>query len=192
MLASSGDGVESILRFGSSGPSLVTQIPPPPASKFAPANPDAIAIGPNGEIGVIRMPSGSEPPSDLDPAWLVLPGPRLLPLAPWSTAVAADDPACAQDTGAYRATIQTIGPWIRSTARPFPDGTITGMTARVRWSPSRVCIEAVEIPESTAYTSTYVASETLIIATFGPNAAGRVSLELGSEARAPLTCSLKP
>lgn len=191
-LAAGDEGEETILRFGATGAAEVAKIPAPPALRLAPANPDAIAVGPRGEIAVVRMPSGSEPPSLADPALLILPGPRVTALAPWSTAVPADDPACAGDTDAYRATLQTIGPWVRVVGQPFPDGSIVGMTARVRWSAARVCVEAVEVVESTSLTALSTPTETLVIATFGPGAAGRATLAAGSEARAPLSCALSP
>ena len=185
-------GEEILFRLGPSGASEVARLPAPPASQQAPANPDAVAIGPRGEIAILRTPSGSEPPSAGDPALLILPGPRVTALAPWSAAVPADDPACANDPDAYRATIQTVSPWVRIAGRPFPDGAVSGMTARVRWSPTRVCVEAIEVPESTGVGLQGATTETVVIATFAPNAAGRSTLELGSEARAPLSCALSP
>lgn len=64
----------TILQFGASGAAEVAKIPAPPASRLAPANPDAIAVGPRGEIAVLRTPSGSEPPSVADPGAVDLAG----------------------------------------------------------------------------------------------------------------------
>ncbi len=104
----------------------------------------------------------------------------------------ADDPACANDPQAYRATIQTVASWVRIAGRTFADDATSGMTARVRWSPARVCVEAIEVPESVGASPSGTPTETIAIATFSPSAAGRASIEIGSEARAPLSCALAP
>ena len=93
------DAAEQILRW--TGPVLAPlfEVPPPPLASYYPTNPDAIAIGPHGEIGVLRTPSGGEPPTKDDAALLYLPGQAPAPLAAWSTLVLADDPACKADPG---------------------------------------------------------------------------------------------
>ncbi len=111
---------------------------------FYPGNPDAIAIGPKGDIAIVRTASGSEPASELDPALLVVPGSKPKALAPWSKLVLATDPACAADTTGYRTTLQLIGPWIR-TASPDLRVEEGPMLARVKWSESRVCLEGLEV-----------------------------------------------
>lgn len=184
-LAVPDEGDEVILRFGPAGVTEIARLPAPPEGRFAPSNPDALALGPRGEIAVIRTPSGASPASSGDPALLIAPGPRLTALAPWSSAVTADDPSCAQTDDAYRAILQTATSWLRIAGRPIADAATSGMTARVRWSPSRLCIEAVEVPESSDGSA-----ETIVVATFAPNAAGRSDIELGSESRAPLSCAL--
>ena len=82
--------------------------------------------------------------------------------------------------------------FVRLAGRPFADGATSGMTARVRWSPTRVCIEAIEVPESTGSSPWLTATETTVIASFAPRAAGRATIETGIEERTPLTCSLSP
>ena len=51
---------------------------------FSPANPDSLAIGPHGELAVLRLASGSDPPSDLDPSLLIR---QAMPAAPPTSAV---------------------------------------------------------------------------------------------------------
>ncbi len=108
-----------------------------------PRNPDAVAVGPRGEIGVIRLASGVEPASEQDPARLLLPKGREVKLAPWAALVAADDAACKADPSGFRATVQ-VQDWLRlddASQRPEPS---SHMWARVRWSEARICLEGLE------------------------------------------------
>src|SRR6185436_15178652 len=70
-LAVNDDGEVTVLRFGTSVVTELAVLAAPPETHQAPANPDAIAIGPRGDIALIRTPSGSEPPSAADPALLI-------------------------------------------------------------------------------------------------------------------------
>jgi hypothetical protein len=119
-----------------------------PLSRFLPpcpgfANPDAIAIGANGQLAVLRLPSGNDPATSDDPALVLAPGTDPIPLAPWSTLELGSSPACAASTGGYRALIQTPYAWLANEERA---GNAPGMSALVRWSADRVCLEAVETP----------------------------------------------
>ena len=75
---------------------------------------------------------------------------------------------------------------------PFLDAALSGMTARVRWSGARVCVEAIEVPEKPTTSPGGVTSESIVVATFATNAgvSARTSIELGSESRTPLSCTL--
>ena len=64
MLAESDGGGDSVYKLGKSGVTDVAELPPPPSSDAYPANPDAIAVGPQGALAILRTPSGAEPPSD--------------------------------------------------------------------------------------------------------------------------------
>ncbi|HEX5101856.1 MAG TPA: hypothetical protein VFV94_20240 [Polyangiaceae bacterium] len=120
----------------------------PGMSFFAPGaqlltNTDAVAVGPNGKLAILRAASGSEPPTVDVPAWLLTADGPPVELAPWATLELATSPACAKGDG-YRALIQTLPPWIDvAGARASSDA--LGMSAIVRWSTERVCLEAVEI-----------------------------------------------
>jgi len=107
-----------------------------------PANPDALAIGPRGDLAVVRTPSGSDPPSVADPALLLVPGQPPAPLAPWSTLRFADDVSCKEP--GYRTTLQVIAPWIRVVAPELRVEDVP-MLARVKWNDKRVCLEGVEV-----------------------------------------------
>ncbi len=191
-LAVDESGAELILRISGSTVTEVAQLPPPSLGA-APPNTDAIAIGPKGELGVIRTPSGKEPPSVADPALLLFPGPKLTALAPWASALPASDAACSAGADdMYRATVQTNGTWVRIAGHAVPIETLTGMTARVRWSPTRLCIEGLEVPDGISATMLAHTTEATVIATFAPDEASRVDIEPGSEARVSMSCTLQP
>jgi hypothetical protein len=152
---------------------------------------------------VLRTPSGSEPPSALDPAVVVMPTAGATPLAPWSTLTPADDPACKSDPGGWRATVQAIAPWLRlggGADMRGPDD--APMLARVRWTASRVCLEAIELrgadttvappPGNPQFGTAWDQPvETWVVARFaGGAAAGRVIVLQGAEMHQPLECTL--
>ena len=160
---------------------------------YHPANPDALAVGPKGELGIIRTPSGSDPPSELDPAYVVVQGSPPAPLAAWSTVKPADDPACKSEPGGWRTTLQTIGPWIRL---QNPDLKVDDfpMMARVRWTPNRVCLEGFEVrlPSITvpfAQNGTQQSTQTSTWLVAKGAAFARVSVAEGIEWRQPLECT---
>ncbi|HWA78395.1 MAG TPA: hypothetical protein VG937_38935 [Polyangiaceae bacterium] len=112
----------------------------PPCLGFQ--NPEAIAVGPRGELAVLRMPSGATPATADDPALLLTPSSEPIALASWSTLELASSPACLASHDGYRALIQTPESWLDAE----PGGADSAMSAIVRWSSSRVCLEAVEAP----------------------------------------------
>lgn len=138
-------GAGRVFKVGPSG--AVTdlfEVNPQSPEGLYPANPDALAIGPKGELVILRTPSGSDPASALDPAFVsgpALAGPEAL--APWSELKLEGDPAC-KDRDGYRAVVQTVGPWIRTTTPELRVGSAPGLL-RVRWSARRVCLEGFEV-----------------------------------------------
>ena len=147
LLEEDAGGKARVVRVTQTGALSAFDLPPPPSAAAYPVNVDALAVGPRGELAVIRMPSAAEPASAMDPALLLDPSARVpvTPLAPWSTLVAADDPACKADPAGWRATIQTVGAWIKLTGTDTTAQEDSPMVARVRWSATRVCLEAVEL-----------------------------------------------
>ena len=156
----------------------------------APANGDALALGPRNELAVIRTPSGSEPASAYDPALLLVPGQPPLALAPWSTAVFEGDAACKAEPGGYRAVVQLVGPWVHLGAQelqvePAP------MIARVRWTANRVCLEGIEIrtaPVALRVDGVVEHVSTWLVGHGGSYA--RVATAEGIEWRQPLECTI--
>jgi hypothetical protein len=99
------------------------------------------------------------------------------------------DPACASDPGAVRATIQTISAWLLLQPRG-PVRTAEPMTARVRWSPQRVCLEAVELPDRSVDMIEGIQLDAWIVARFVPQpAAARVAIQPGAEMRQGISCA---
>jgi hypothetical protein len=186
------DGGERVLRLRGGAVSVLFELPAPPSRAHYPASPDALAVGPGGDIFVLRAPSGAEPASWQDPALvLASAGGKPIALAAWSTLTAASDPACRSGAG-YRAILRTRAPWAR-VARGASGEPASSMAARVRWTHDRVCLEAIEIPEPPG-TWARGAFETQVVARFtGPTpVAARVGVGLGLEARQPLACTLPP
>ena len=102
------------------------------------------ALGPDGKLAIIRTASGNEPATVDLPAWLLSAGAPPIELAPWASLEPASSPACAKGDG-YRALIQTLPSWLDLEVGGASSGA-GGMSAIVRWSPERVCLEAFEIP----------------------------------------------
>jgi hypothetical protein len=159
-----------------------------------PANPDAIAVGPRGDIGVIRTGSGSDPASTNDPALLLVSATPPVALAPWSTLRLADDPACKEP--GWRTTLQVIGPWIRVTTPELRSADFP-MIARVKWSEKRVCVEAFEVklPDVSVRVPGAQTSEALKVASWlvaRGSTYARVAVSEGVEWRQPLECTIVP
>jgi hypothetical protein len=106
----------------------------------------------------------------------------------------ADDPACKSEAGGHRATIQAVGPWIRTTN---PDLKVEDapMIVRVRWTASRVCVEGFElkmpsvkltIPSGGASVPVTVGS---YLVAKGSTIA-RVAVSEGIEWRQPMECTV--
>jgi hypothetical protein len=195
-------GQARVMKLGASPvPSAAFDLDAPPASDLYPANVDALAVGPHGELGVLRSASGGEPPSVADPAVILVPGAPPQALAPWSTLTTADDGACKADPTGWRVTVQTLGPWIRLTG----SGELRGaddsfMLARLRWNARRVCLEGFELrvqdtggspggqagPWGNAFDQP---TESWVVARFGAaTSAGKVVVVAGGELRQPVQC----
>jgi hypothetical protein len=189
-----GSGVGHVFKLGGGGITDLFDISPTANdAMFYPANPDALAVGPRGDLAVIRTGSGSDPASSNDPALLIVSAMPPAPLAPWSTLRLADDPACKTDVG-WRATLQVIAPWIRVTT-PELRADDQPMIARVKWSDKRVCLEAFEVklPDVAVRAPGATASESLKVASWlvsRGSTFSRIAIADGVEWRQPLDCTL--
>ena len=159
-----------------------------------PANPDALAIGAQDKLAILRAPSGSDPATLADPAVLLHEDGTLSVLAPWSKLFLADAPECRVAPNDFRAVLQTSRAWLRlidSGASVSDEALAAGMFAAVRVNSERWCLEAVELsagPDERNDSS----NETRLSARFtGPRrAAARLGFGAGFEFRQPLGCSL--
>jgi hypothetical protein len=188
-------GVGHVFKVGAGGVTDLFDINPTATdTTFYPANPDALAIGPRGDLGVIRTGSGSDPASAQDPALLLVSAMPPVALAAWSTLRLADDPACKEP--GWRATLQIIAPWIRVTTPELRTEDLP-MLARVKWSPSRVCLEGFEVklPDVTVRAPGSSGSEPLKVASWlvaRGSVFARVAVADGVEWRQPLECTMIP
>lgn len=194
------NGVGHVFKTSGSTTSELFDLSPTLAdAEYYPANPDAVAIGPKNEIGVLRTPSGSDPASARDPAFVFLPATPPMRLAPWSTLKLASDPECKRDPG-WRATIQTVAPWLRTTA---PEHRVLDipMLARVKWNEKRVCLEGFEVRlpgvdlriKSPAGGLDTEPLSTWLVGLVGKTTSfARIGVSEGNEWRQPLECALRP
>lgn len=185
-------GVEHVFRATPAGNVDVFEMGV--ASGVFPANPDTLAVSPHGDLVVLRTASGSEPASGLDPALILGPSQRPVVLAPWSTLIMADDPACAAKDG-FRATLSLIAPWVAFSA-PDLRARKEPMIARVRWSEARVCLEALEVsvPSIKIRTRTAYGTEAQDLPTWivgRDGAFARIGISEGVEWRQPMECVLQ-
>jgi hypothetical protein len=187
-------GVGHVFKVGTGGVSDLFEVNSGAVDTYYPANPDALAVGPKGEIVVLRTPSGRDPASAFDPAYVVAQGQPPEVLAPWSELKLGDDPACKADSSGYRAVLQLAAPWVRLT-NPELRVAEAPMIARVRWTPKRVCLEAfeVEAPSVNVRVSGTGASELVAVATWlvaKGSTFARVGVGDGVEWRQALECNI--
>lgn len=189
-------GVGHVFKTGAGGVTDLFDVNPTSndAALFYPANPDALAVGPRGDLAILRTGSGSDPASAHDPALLLVSALPAAALAPWSTLRFADDPAC-KDPG-WRATLQIIAPWIRITTPELRADELP-MIARVKWSDKRVCLEGFEmkLPDVTIRAPGASSSESLKVASWlvaKGSTFSRIAIAEGLEWRQPLDCTLVP
>jgi hypothetical protein len=188
-------GVGHVFKVSASGVTDLFDVNPTATdAMFYPANPDAIAVGPRGDIALIRTGSGSDPASANDPALLLVSAMPPVALAPWSTLRLADDPSCKEP--GWRTTLQAIAPWIRVTT-PELRAEDMPMIARVKWSDKRVCLEAFEVklPDVSVRTTGTTSSESIKVASWlvaRGSTYARVAIAEGVEWRQPLECTMVP
>jgi hypothetical protein len=160
------------------------------------ADPDAIAVAPDGSIGVLRVPSGVEASTEDDPALFLTASAPPVALAPWSTIEMASSPACTRDRAGYRAVVQTGLPWVTVEGSPGFHFRTPGMSAMVRWGKDRVCLEAIEV----GYTEIEDRSsgppyglKVMAVARFvgSGGGAGLVGTDREASVRQPVTCTLE-
>jgi len=184
------DGGERVVTWSKSGARVTSQLPTVKEVEHSPANPDALGIGADGVLAIIRTPSGSFPASEREPALAISLSGTSSVLAPWSTLAPAGSAECTADQEGYRAIVQTRLPWIKMSQ--WDNEETLPMLMRVNWSAKRVCLEAVEIGARMTSMSSRFETETIFVARFGSSpTAGQVGLVPGIEYRQPMKCTLK-
>jgi len=191
MLGGRKDGTLDIVEFTEGRARRLFQIP---GSTHYPANADALAIGAQGALAILRTPSGSEPATSADPAILLHEDGNVSVLAPWSRLLLADAPECKPAASDYRAVLQTSRAWLQliDAAAPATDELLaSGMFAMLRGNSERLCLEAVELA-APSVTRNEVTNQTFLSARFiGPEkGAGRLGFESGFEYRQGMSCRL--
>jgi hypothetical protein len=195
-LLESPDATSIIAKIVPGGVMAFGHVPPTPSGVAFPFD-NALAIGPKGEVAVLRSPSIRVPPSKDDPALLVHVTGNAPPisLAAWSTLTLASDPACKADVDGYRVTLQPASVWLTTIVRgsPPPDVNSATTVLRLRWSRTRVCLEGVEAEQHQVIVepATGRTVPAAVVAAF--NSAPSASLltyGVGVEMRQPLNCEL--
>lgn len=166
---------------------------PPNLGNVAFTPTDTLAIGPDAELGVLRVRTDG-PPTKEDPAILIRPGKSNLALAPWSTLAADGSAACATAPG-FRAVISTRAPWIDALSRTSDGFAERPALLLVRWSAERVCLEAAEVPYLSQTLPANTTADSVLVVRFGkdaPAAGAQVLVAEGAELREPRSCELVP
>jgi hypothetical protein len=193
MLSGSEDGSLEVFEFTAGRARRVFQMPGLDAALY-PANPDALALGPQGALAILRTPSGSEPATRADPPLLFHQDGTVSVLAPWSRLFLADAPECKPKADDYRALLQTSRAWLRliDAAAPMTDEALqAGMFAMLRGNSERLCLEAVELADAPVGRAD-ASHETRLSARFVGRGRGAARLGFGAgfEFRQALSCSL--
>jgi hypothetical protein len=159
-----------------------------------PENADALALGANGGLAVLRTRSGREPASNADPAVLLDEHGEPTVLAPWSALFLADAPECKEAASDYRVILQTSGAWLKLIEGGVPasaDATDAGMFALLRLNASRICIEGLELAAEPVQRGDTEFPTHLAARFVGPGmGAARLGFAPGFELRQALDCSL--
>ena len=186
-------GLLDVFEFSSGHARRLFQMPGL-GGELYPRNPDALALGAQGELAILRTPSGRDPASSADPALLFHEDGSVGLLAPWSRLFSADSPECKPATSDFRVLLQTSRAWLRlidATQPVTSEALEAGMFAILRGNSERLCLEAVELADGPADRAGSN-EETWLSARFvgrGKGAA-RLGFAPGFEFRQPLSCSL--
>lgn len=193
VLVTTGDGV-AVRTVGRGRTSDVFQV----AALASSAGSDTVAVGPNRELVVLRVRTDAPPTAD-QPAVVLRPGKPPLPLAAWSTLTDGSAPDC-ESVGGYRAVVATRGRWLSVAAR----GSDTSFDERptlllVRWSESRVCLDAAEVPYLSHELPNGTSAESVLVARLraaggkgAAGAGGQLLVAEGAELREKRRCTLAP
>lgn len=172
-----------VVSVTNAGARTLLELPQRPSRRPCPVNDDALGLGDDGSLSIIRLPS-LEPPSPDDPALLLRPGQKPVSLAPWAALGACP----AGGTGA-RALIAVPRSWVTLEAPALGDGESFTL-AVVRWSEAQLCAEAIAVGAAPVELGDQEIA-TMVLARFGATPrADRRGFALGAEHTEDLTCKL--
>ena len=193
MLGRHWSGTLEVVEFTAGRARRLFQMPGLDSAHY-PANPDALAIGAQGQLAILRTASGREPATNADPAVLFHEDGRITTLAPWSRLFLADAPECQATTSDYRAILQTSRAWLQliDAAAPVTDDDLyAGMFALLRGNADRLCLEAVELADANVQRLDWSAPTRLTARFVGrEKGAARLGIHSGFEFRQALSCTL--
>ncbi|GMV15094.1 MAG: hypothetical protein AMXMBFR56_33180 [Polyangiaceae bacterium] len=173
-----------VVSVTTAGARTLLELPQRPSRRACPVNDDALGLGDDGSLSVIRLPS-LEPPSPDDPALLLRPGQKPVSLAPWAALGACP----AGGTGA-RALIAVPRSWVTLEAPALGGDGETFTLAVVRWSEAGLCAEAIAVGAAPVELGGQEIA-TMVLARFGATPrADRRGFALGAEHSEDLTCKL--
>ena len=186
-LLESDDCAARVVVSDSAGTRSVLELPRRASRRSCPVNNDALAVGADGSLAVLRLPS-REPATKDDPALVLRPGQQPLALAPWSTLEALD--ACPKDFAGWRALVH-VGPWLALTLPGVEVTEKTDLFAAVRWSETALCVEAIEMDAGALVLNNEEIATRLFARFTGQPMASRRGFALGAEHDQPLSCKLE-
>lgn len=188
VLATNTDGEGVVRALGRGRVNELFTVPRWPDVAANPQMSDALAIGPDNKLAVLRFTTDG-PPTREDPPLLLKPGEPVQALAPWSTLELDGSPACENAPG-YRAIVTPSTPWLTAGLAAETWGRVLPSYLRVRWSTSIVCVEAIEVALGLQEVAQQQA-DSYIAARFGKGGgAGHVMVAEGGELREPRNCAL--
>jgi hypothetical protein len=190
LLLEDGSGKSQVQRIMSGAGSLLFSMPTSIASAAGSSTPDAVGIASNGDLAVLHVTSGDDPPSRAYPLLAYRPDKPIEELAPWNELHPASDPACADKAG-YRALLLPRESWLALSRSETDADQDFGMVLSVRWSKERVCVEALEVSDN-PFNLADTELLTRVAASFGSKPeASRLGFAQGAELRQPLVCELR-
>jgi hypothetical protein len=181
----------SVIRYGQGASVPLFHVPPNVGSARATELADVLGVSAQGEVAVLRFSGGSEAPSAAHPVLAFRPNQPPVALAPFSRVTPGNDAKFSSAARGYRALV-TAGPGLLQLERgPTELDEDWGVTAALRWSTDRVCLEAVELADA-IFELDEVHASTRVVATFGAKpSAARLAFASGQELQQALRCELR-
>jgi hypothetical protein len=108
---------------------------------------ETLAVDRSGRLAILATYDSSRPPTRESPAKLVVPGEPPRSLAPWDEILLGNVKECAPSPDLWSAIVTVPEPWLELHDAKVPVREKRPFVARVRWSETRLCLDAVEISD---------------------------------------------